>query len=361
MLFKRALWIAPFMSLVFLTSLFFAQAQSEDMDCKFEDDHQNVTYVSEQSPYVSEQSATSDIYTVSADGMVKVNFTYEHGGLNINPVWSPNSLDMAFQSNRDGNWEIYFISNAQSTNLTQNAADDTNPAWSPDGSRIAFVSNRDGNWQIYIFDFTDGNVTRVSTGLKNNFYPLWSPDGTQIAFYSSPIGTQISLLDLTTGATKTIVEMPVIGQFAWSPDGTQISFTSSADENSNKDIYLLTIDTGEIVNLTNNSFGAVNPRWSPNGSKILFWGGEGEKDQIFVMDRDGQNLKNLSSNNFNDRSATWSPTGLSIAFESTRETTDDEIINSLYRMSIDGTNVIKLADHVMRFSSFWRPCKPNNP
>lgn len=348
---KRAVWIVPFVASLFLTSLFYTEVRSESGNCKYEDDHLSVTYVSDES-----DRDKSDIYLVSAKGNVRVNMTSEDGGLNIKPAWSLNGVDMVFQSNRDGNWEIYFISNDEETNLTQSPGDDTNPTWSPDGSRIAFVSNRDGNRQLYIFNFADGRVTRVITGQKNNFGPLWSPDGHQIAFFDALVDGKILLTDLATATTKTIVEMPETSELGWSPDGTQILFKSRADGDS--DIYLLTIGTGEIVNLTNNSFDDFDPSWSPDGSKILFTSDPDGKSQIYVMDHDGQNVKNLSSNNYNDTDGRWSPTGLSISFESYRESTDDEIINSIYRMSPDGTNVLKLADHVMLFSSFWQPCRP---
>ncbi len=50
---------------------------------------------------------------------------------------------IAFDSNRDGNLEIYTMdSNRENlVNLTNDPADDWNPDWSPDGSQIAFVSN----------------------------------------------------------------------------------------------------------------------------------------------------------------------------------------------------------------------------
>jgi hypothetical protein len=32
-------------------------------------------------------------------------------------------------------------------------ADDTRPAWSPDGTRVVFESNRDGDYDLYVFDF----------------------------------------------------------------------------------------------------------------------------------------------------------------------------------------------------------------
>src|SRR6266542_603186 len=51
---------------------------------------------------------------------------------------------ITFESNRDGNNEIY-VMNADGSgqmNLTNNGADDVQPAFSPDGTKIAFASTR---------------------------------------------------------------------------------------------------------------------------------------------------------------------------------------------------------------------------
>ncbi|MBW8011470.1 MAG: hypothetical protein FVQ83_09550 [Chloroflexi bacterium] len=109
-------------------------------------------------------------------------------------VWSPDGMQIAFASSRNGGWGIYLIDlsdvtlgtqAAQTWQLTSNAAGfDTSPAWSPDGQKIAFVSTQDGNPEIYLIDVDGSNLTRLTNSPQQERYPVWSPDGTQIAFIS---------------------------------------------------------------------------------------------------------------------------------------------------------------------------------
>src|SRR5205823_863503 len=62
------------------------------------------------------------------------------------PTLTPPCSKIAFQSNRDGNLEIYVMNDdgSNQTRLTNNAATDWDASISGDGSKIAFSSNRDG-------------------------------------------------------------------------------------------------------------------------------------------------------------------------------------------------------------------------
>ena len=76
------------------------------------------------------------------------------------PSWSPDGRRIAFDSDRDGNIEVYVMDadGANPRRLTDHDASDGFPSWSPDGRRIAFGSNRDGNWEVYAMD-ADGDGT----------------------------------------------------------------------------------------------------------------------------------------------------------------------------------------------------------
>jgi len=68
------------------------------------------------------------------------------------PRWSPDSQHILFESNRDGNSEIYVIKAGgwPPQNLIAKAAtDDLWPAWSRDGNFVAFARNQSGKSVIY--------------------------------------------------------------------------------------------------------------------------------------------------------------------------------------------------------------------
>jgi TolB protein len=49
------------------------------------------------------------------------------------------------------------------------------PRWSPNGKQIAFVSERDGNFEIYVMNADGGNVRRLTNNPGVDFYPSWCP------------------------------------------------------------------------------------------------------------------------------------------------------------------------------------------
>ena len=82
---------------------------------------------------------------------------------------------IAFQSNRDGNKEIYVMNGDGSglTNLTDNLADDDAPFWSPDGKRVAFQSSREGNVEVFVMNADGSNPHNLSNNNFNDWDPVW--------------------------------------------------------------------------------------------------------------------------------------------------------------------------------------------
>ena len=69
--------------------------------------------------------------------------------------------------------------------LTKGQASDFSPTWSPDGGQIAFASNRDGDYDLYVMNTKGDNTLQLTNNLHTiDLEPSWSPDGMQIAFAS---------------------------------------------------------------------------------------------------------------------------------------------------------------------------------
>ena len=97
------------------------------------------------------------LYAMQNDGTNPTRLTtYENDMAPAGPPDSqqPDSQQIAFMSNRDGNWEIYTASthptgDLTAQRLTRNPARDGLPTWSPDGKWLAFVTDRDGSWAVW--------------------------------------------------------------------------------------------------------------------------------------------------------------------------------------------------------------------
>lgn len=164
-----------------------------------------------------------NIYVMRADGSEVVRLTESSQAkpdANEHPHWSPDNKMLAFESNRDGNVEIYTMSadGSGQTRLTNNQAEDEHPSWSPDGRSIAFDSNRDGHFQIYVMNRDGSGQTRITNGQGDDMHAYWCPSCTdRITFASNRDGVTFSIYTMNSDGTAQVrVTLPAQG--SRSPD-----------------------------------------------------------------------------------------------------------------------------------------------
>jgi Tol biopolymer transport system component len=109
-----------------------------------------------------------------------------------------------------------------------------------------------------------------------------------------------------------------------SPDGKQIVFDLLGD------IYVIPAEGGEAKSLTHGMAWDEQPRWSPDGKRIVFTSDRGGGDNLWVMDRDGSHAHAVSNESYRLlNSPAWSPDGQYVAgrkhFTSTRSAGAGEI------------------------------------
>ncbi|MBM4447374.1 MAG: DUF5050 domain-containing protein [Chloroflexi bacterium] len=132
--------------------------------------------------FSSDRGGNNGIYVMNTEGNNQTRLTDNVDGL---PSWSPDSAQIVFAREVSSGKNQIYIMNADGSNqtrITNNAANDWAPVWSPKGTQIAFMSNRDGNWEIYVMNTDGSSQTRLTNNPAMDGLPAWSPDGTKIAF-----------------------------------------------------------------------------------------------------------------------------------------------------------------------------------
>ena len=283
---------------------------------------------------------------------------------------------IAFSSNRDGNFEIY-VMDADGGNLrrlTNNPAGDHSPSWSPDGKRIVFLSDRDGHVDlqhgaphpdIYVMDADGSNQRNLTNNPHDDRSPSWSPDGNRIAFMSERDGDYDIYVMGADGTNQQNLSNHPLGDRdpSWSPDGAHIVFSARRKghfENEaaiTNEIYVMDADGGNQRRLTDNRNNDWEPSWSPDGKRIAFIAdrkGNIDKFDIYVMDADGGNQLNVTQHRAWDGAPSWSPNNERIVFHSKRDGNWE-----IYVMDADGGNLQNLTNNNRHFD--YGPAWLNSP
>lgn len=128
-----------------------------------------------------------EIFTMNADGSSQTNVTNNAATISdVDPSFSASGNEIAFASNRDGDYEIFRmgVSGASPTQLTNNTTADIEPGFSPDGNQIAFTTARTGNNEVYSMTRTGASPTDLSNNAASDSEPnyqaldIFPPDTT---------------------------------------------------------------------------------------------------------------------------------------------------------------------------------------
>lgn len=115
--------------------------------------------------FVSTRDGVQKIYAMDADGS-NVRLLSELDFARSYPNWSPDSKQIAVKvfpsSGDDTAIAVMNADGSKTAVLTSDSADNNNPHWSPDGKHIAFDSNRNGDYEIYVMDADGSNVTQLT-------------------------------------------------------------------------------------------------------------------------------------------------------------------------------------------------------
>jgi Tol biopolymer transport system component len=122
--------------------------------------------------------------------------------------------------------------------LTSGPEDDADPAWSPDGAQIAYVSNRSGDYQVWVLDLADRTRRQVTTEQGQATTPIWQPSGENIVFVRSLWWQQsLCAVPASGGNPQTIIPAGAerITPLGWYPEDQSLVFEQLAQNSKTRE------------------------------------------------------------------------------------------------------------------------------
>jgi tricorn protease len=205
------------------------------------------------------------------------------------PAISPDGSTIVFSYRGD----LYRVasSGGEATPLTLHEAHDTHPVWSPDGSQVAFASDRYGNFDVYVMSAEGGRARRLTYHSANDTPFSFTPDGAAVLFGSArldartsvgfPTGAQPELYQVSTqgGMPRQVLTTPAeyavfdsSGQrLAYSDQkGFEDEWRKHDDSSFARDLWLYDVANGSHTRMTELGADDRQPVWSPDEGSLFY-------------------------------------------------------------------------------------------
>ncbi len=257
----------------------------------------------------------------------------------------------------DGNyWQIWImdLDGSNKKKLTSSSVDKCSPDFSSDGNKIAYVTNEG---KLMTMDSSGDNKTHIPLNISAR-EPKWCFEDEKIIFTSYRgvfflDDSDIWIVDSDGSGLNKIIRRPSL-QFLpnVSEDNKEMLFVDVL-EISSHEIFKLNLETGDYLQLTDNSYHDTDPVFVADTNKVETRDGQPQetakntttgqivyacdKDanyDIWIMDKFGQNPKNLTGHPAYDSSPAITKDGKAIFFLSDRKKT-----MQIWSMDIDGGNL----------------------
>ena len=258
--------------------------------------------------FISDRTGSKEVWQMNYDGSEQKPVT-AYGNMSRMPAVSADGTKIAFTTWREGTPQLYIHSLTTGRRLTfynQRASLNMTPEFVPDGSRLLFSSTAGGDSaQIYIAKADGSGIQRVTSTRSIEVEARVNPKtGRDLVFTSGRTGhPQIFRMTLEGGDVQQLT--PGEGEAtnpSWHPEGKLIAFAwTRGFDIGNFNIFVMDVATRNVIQLTHGAGRNENPTWAPDGFHIVFSSKRGNKTQIYSMLADGTQVRQLTSEGVNDQ------------------------------------------------------------
>jgi Tol biopolymer transport system component/tRNA A-37 threonylcarbamoyl transferase component Bud32 len=222
-------------------------------------------------------------------------------------AWSHDGQSLAvIRSTGGGTGEIWLVpaSGGQPRRLGDDppTVSNHNPSFTPDGEGILHSSNRTGAVNLWVMPLDGGSPRRITTGSGPDTGPTIARDGT-IAYLNDRSRTALLVHHFDSGRTdELLTHSDSLWAPTFSPDGRELAF-SREEATGRWEIWTMPAEGGTPRPLTSGPKPALYPRYTPDGTSVLYSTWTGGSDRLRIIPRDGGPAR-----------APWPDTGLVEAF-----------------------------------------------
>ena len=270
----------------------------------------------------------NSLYRAKADGTGSTKLaSLAEGDRLFKPAWSPDGSRLRFSTRtpKDGTqlWEVSADGkDPHRLFLGQdNSTAECCGMWTPDGKYYVFQSGR-GVTNVWVirekksfFRRASNEPVQLTAGPSSPHWPTVSPNGK--ALYVITSRPQGELVRYDSASHQLLPYLGGISAISvtFSANGKSVAYVTYPEGT----LWQSKLDGSERVQLTFSPMWAAQPRWSPDGTQIAFYGVESDDFDVaprivYITQANGGSLEQPVPGDHVGHDPTWSPDGSKLLF-----------------------------------------------